>query len=113
MIRRLLPVAALMAGLALPAPARAHPGHEHKVMGTVSMRHENHVEVKAVDGKSAVFTLNADTKILRGKSRVKADDIKPGERIVVRATETKGKDGKQVLVATEVRLPPSSAGASR
>jgi hypothetical protein len=33
----------------------------------------------------------------------------PGERVVVTATETKAKDGKMILVATEIRLPAAVA----
>lgn len=104
---------ALVAALAIPAYARAHEGHAHKVMGTVAMRHENHVEVKATDGKTSMITLNEKTRILRGKARVKIDDIKPGERIVVTATQTKGNDGKATMVATEIRLGAAEPAARK
>lgn len=106
MIKRLTAGAVLFAALAFPTYARAHEG-PHKIMGTVSMRHDNHLEVKATDGKTSTITLNEKTKILRGKAT--ADDIKTGERIVVTATETKGKDGKTTMIATEVRLPEAVA----
>jgi hypothetical protein len=97
--------AALMtAGLLVPRYAGAHEGHAHKVMGTVATRHENHLEIKATDGKTLTITLNEKTKILRGRTKVKIEDIKDGERIVVSATETKGKDGTTTLVATQVTL---------
>jgi hypothetical protein len=83
------------------------------VMGTVAMRHENHLEVKATDGKTSTITLNEKTKILRGKTRVKVDEIKPGERIVVTARNTKGKDGKTTMVASEVRLGAADTTESR
>lgn len=105
MTRRFVVSAVLVATLAIPTYVRAHAGHAHKVMGTVAARHENHLEVDATDGKTSTITLNAKTKILRGKARVTADDIKPGERVVVTATETKGKDGKTTMIASEVRLP--------
>jgi hypothetical protein len=109
MSRRFVIGAALVAALAIPAYARAHEGHAHKVMGTVATLHENHLEVKATNGKSSTITLNDKTKILRGKTKVKAEDIKPGERVVVTATETKGKDGKTSMIASEVRLPEAVA----
>ena len=87
-----------------PDPRRPTQGHPHKVMGTVTTRHDNHLEVKAADGKTWAITLNDKTRILRGKTPVKADDIKAGERVVVTAMETKGKDGKATMAATEVRL---------
>jgi hypothetical protein len=44
-----------------------------------------------------------------GKAKAKVEDIKPGERVVVTATETEGKDGKTTMIATEVRLPEAVA----
>lgn len=113
MSRRFAIGAALVAALAVPAYVRGHEGHAHKVMGTVAVRHENHLEVKASDGKTSTVTLNEKTKILRGKTRVTVDEIKPGERIVVTATEMKGKDGKTSMVASEVRLGAADATASK
>jgi hypothetical protein len=82
----------------------AHPGHEHTIMGTVSMVHGTHLEVKATDGKTSVMAMNETTRVLRGTTKVKADAIKAGDRVVVTAVETKDKDGKTVVVAKEVRL---------
>jgi hypothetical protein len=109
MSKRFVIGAVLVAALAIPAYARAHEGDSHKVIGTVATLHENHLEVKATDGRSSTITLNAKTKILRGKTKAKAEDIKPGERVVVTATETKGKDGKTTMIASEVRLPDAVA----
>jgi hypothetical protein len=112
MRRRLIIGAALVVALVMPSYAGAHEGHPHKVMGTVTAKHENHLEVKSVDGKTASITLDENTKILRGKAKVTADDLTPGERVVVTTMEKKGADGKAVLIATEVRLgaaaPPKS-----
>ena len=87
----------------------AHEGHVHKIMGTVSMRHEFHLEVKATDGKTTVLTLTEKTKVKRGDTTATIDSIKPGERVVVTAVEAKGKDGKTVMVASEVRLAALAA----
>jgi len=96
----------LLVGLALTPAARvlAHPGHEHKVMGTVAVVHQNHIEVKATDGKTSMFTMNEKTRVIRGNAKVNADAIKIGERVVVTAIETKDKDGKVLMIANEVRL---------
>ena len=104
MYSRFVITAALAAVLAIPVDARAHEGHVHKVMGTVATRHENHLEVRATDGKNSTITLNEKTRILRGRTKATVEDIKPGERVVVTATETKGKDGRPSLIATEIRL---------
>ena len=114
MNKRLILAMALGAVLAIPVYVRAHEGHGHKVMGTVATRHENHLEVRAIDGKASMITLitlSEKTKILRGKDKVTRDDIKPGERVVVTATETKDKDGKATMIATEVRLGAANAPA--
>jgi hypothetical protein len=99
---------ALVAALAISRYAPAHDGHVHKVMGTVATLHENHLDVKATDGKISTITVTEKTKILRGTTKVRVGDIKPGERTVVTATETKSKDGKATLVATQIRLAAES-----
>lgn len=109
MTKRFVIGAALALALTVPAYLGAHEGHAHKVMGTVTTLHRNHLEVKATDGKSSTIRLNAKTKILRGKAKATAEEIKPGERVVVTATETKGKDGKTTMIASEVRLPEAVA----
>ncbi len=101
--------------LALTSAPRllAHPGHEHKILGIVSMVHENHLEVKATDGKTSLVTMNEKTRVLRGTAKVKADAIKAGDRVVVTAVEAKDKDGKAVMVATEVRLAAETKQAQQ
>jgi translation initiation factor IF-1 len=86
--------------LAVPALAVAHPGHAHKTMGVVTVIHENHLEVKDAEGKAITFTLDAKTRIRRGKIA----DIKTGDRVVVVSNESKGKDGKATVTVTEVQL---------
>jgi Cu/Ag efflux protein CusF len=113
MSRRFILGVTLVAALTIPGYALAHEGHAHKVMGTVAMSHENHLEVKATDGKTTMITLNEKTAILRGKTKVKVDEIKAGERVVVTATETKDKDGKVTMVASEVRLGAARATTSK
>jgi hypothetical protein len=113
MSRRLMMGAALIAALAAPPLARAHEGHAHKMMGTVAARHDNQLDVKAVDGKTATVTLNDKTIVMRGKTKVTADEIKPGERVVVTATEQKGADGKSMMLASEVRVAEASRPPSK
>ena len=62
----LIPI--LLVGLALIPAARAlaHEGHEHKLMGIVSTVTENHLEVKATDGKPSLVTMNEKTRVVRG-----------------------------------------------
>jgi hypothetical protein len=105
MMTRFVPILLFALALVPVTPVLAHPGHDHQIMGTVAVVHENRLEVKSADGKTtSVITLNEKTRIVRGSATVKTDAIKTGERVVVTAVETKGKDGKAVMVAKEVRL---------
>jgi hypothetical protein len=113
MTRRLLFTLMFAAMSVLPRYALAHEGHAHKVMGTVGTRHENHLEVNGTDGKTVTLTLSEKTRILRGKAKITADDIKPGERVVATYTETKGKDGKSTMNASEVRLGDSAPAKTK
>lgn len=110
MTRRIL-VSILAAAVLLAwSPAlSAHPGHGHKVLGTVSVVDGNHVEVKAADGKVTMHMLDAKTKVKRGKFVVKASDLKVGDRVVVVVAESKDKDGKAVMTVTEVQIGAAAA----
>ena len=103
----------LLAVVLASAPAWAHEGHAHKIMGTVSAIHDNHLEVKATDGKTATMTITEKTKVVRGKAVLKASDIRTGDRVVVTATETKGKDGKTSLVANQIQLGTAATPSAK
>ena len=51
---------ALAGALVVPTAARAHEGHAHKVMGTVSSVEGNNVMVKTADGKTVMVMLDAE-----------------------------------------------------
>jgi hypothetical protein len=99
-----LVAAALAALLLAPVSIAAHAGHAHKIMGTVSVIHENHLEVKDAKGKTVSVTLNDKTKIRRAKAVAKLGDLKVGDRVVVTTIETKDKAGKAVVTVTEVQI---------
>jgi hypothetical protein len=101
-------VLGLIMAFALSPTLSAHDGHDHKIMGVVSNVHENHLEVKAKDGKTSAITLNAKTKIVRGKSPLAVTDIKVGDRVVVNVG-----NGKEPLVAKEVQLGATTTTAKR
>jgi hypothetical protein len=101
----------LLLGLVLAPVVYAHEGHTHKIMGTVSAIHDNHLEVKATDGKTVAVTLNDKTSILRDKAILTAADIKVGDRVVIAATQTKDKDGKAEFIATQVKLGTATTAA--
>jgi hypothetical protein len=78
--------------LALGSSARlfAHEGHEHKVMGTVTMAAADHVMLKDRDGKDVTIKVTKDTKV-KAKPMIKVEEIKAGTRVVITAVEQKDK----------------------
>lgn len=105
MAKRLMASFIVAAALLAWAPAlSAHPAHEQKVMGTVSMVAADHVMVKTMDGKEATVHFTKDTKFLRAKKAMKASDIKVGMRVVIAAT-TDEKDEK--VIAKTIELGPA------
>jgi hypothetical protein len=97
--------------LLLPVAARAHEGHPHRFLGTVSAVQGGQLEVKLTDGKTAVFTLDAKTVIQQGRAKVDAKELKVGERVVVSALPVPS--GK-VMAAINVQLRvPAPAAATR
>ncbi len=104
---------ALLAAFALAlgvGTAWAHDGHAHSVMGTVSLRHESHLEVTTADGKKVAITVNDATKVVRGKEKLTLDALAVGQRVVVDVG-----NGKTPLIARQVKLgaaPKSVAAGS-
>lgn len=75
----------LALGWAAVTPVDAHPGHEHKVLGTVTMAASDHVMLKDEDGKDVTIHITSETKVLKGKETVKVEDIENGMRVAVTA----------------------------
>ncbi len=99
----------IAAALLLPGLAMAHPEHAaHKVMGTVTMVAADHVMIKATDGKEVTIGVNADTKVLSGKTAMKFADIKAGARIVATVASEKAP-----FTATEIAVGTSAATAQK
>jgi hypothetical protein len=87
--------------LALLAPvvARAHEGHAHKALGTVSAVNGDHVTVKTTDGKTITVMVDKKTAVTRGKEKLAADAVKVGERVSVDYMQE-----KDMLMAQAVKL---------
>jgi Domain of unknown function (DUF5666) len=94
-------LAGLLVGATLIAPMGptllAHQGHDHKVMGTVTAAAANHVVVKDKDGKSVTIQVTPETRI-KATPALKAEQIKPGTRVVVTASENKDKSMRAKVV---------------
>ena len=87
-------------------PVLAHPGHEHKVLGTVTMAAADHVMLKDKDGNAQTIQINGATKFVRAKKAMKAEDMKVGMRVVVTAATDRDDDK---LIATSIELGPVPA----
>lgn len=106
-IMRIVLMLGLVMGLA-PAGLMAHEGHDHTIMGTVTMAAPDHVMLKDKDGKTETVYLKADTKVTREKTAMKVADIKNGMRVVVTAV-TETNKGKERLVAKSIALGVTTA----
>jgi Domain of unknown function (DUF5666) len=95
-------VLAVMAA-AMPASLSAHPGHEHKLLGTVTAVAADQLTVKAKDGAAVTVHLDKDTKVSRDHKPAKAGDITTGMRVVVTAVTVKDR-GADRTVARRIEL---------
>lgn len=102
-------VAVALAGfLVAPALVRAHEGHAHKVMGTVSSVEGNNVMVKTADGKTVMVMLDAKTAVTRGRTKLTVAAVKVGDRVVA-----EGMEEKEMIMATTVKLGEVAATAKK
>ena len=99
----LLALATLVSGSG--AHLLAHEGHEHKVMGTVTMAAADHVMLKDKDGKDVTIKVTKDTKI-KAKPVIKVEAIKVGTRVVITVVE--GKDKSTTAKTIEVGAAPAA-----
>ena len=97
MSRRLFLAACL--SIVVSATTAAHPGHSHKVLGTIAKVDGKNVTVTGTDGKAVTFEVTNRTKLVRDpKTKGMFEELKAGMRAVV----TLG-DGEEANVATELR----------
>ena len=97
-------VALLALTLSSGSILRAHEGHDHTVMGTVTMAAADHVMLKTTDGKDMTIQVSRDTKVTRNRQAMKVQDIKAGTRVVVTAIEENEQmKAKDIQVGAEAR----------
>ena len=94
----------LALALLVPGVSVAHPGHDHKLMGTISSIDKNKVVVKTTEGKDMTFEITPLTTFKRGKQKGAQADLKNGMRVVVNIG-----DGVEPLKAKDVQY---SAGTT-
>ena len=98
----------LTLALVVPTVARAHDGHVHKVLGTVSSTDGKNLMVKTTDGKTVMVMMDAKTKITQGKTKVDAKSLKVGDRIVAEGVEE-----KEMIMATSVQVGTAPAATAK
>jgi hypothetical protein len=96
-------VCAALAVLVVAPVALAHPGHEHKLLGTVTMAGVDHLMLKDKDGNAQTVQIAPDTKFVRAGKPMKLTDVKVGMRIVATAVTDENDDK---LIAKVVELGP-------
>ena len=101
---------ALFAAFALSiVPALAHPGHDHKILGTVSMAAADHLMVKDKAGKDQTVHITKETKVLKDKKPAQVADIQTGMRVVVTAVTVKVDNAERLNAKTiELGAAPTS-----
>ena len=110
-MRKWIMVVVACVALLAPTVARAHEGHMHKALGTVSAIDGQHVTIKTTDGKSMVVMLDKETEITRGKEKLEASALKVGARLSVDYMEEKG-----MMMAHAIKLAtpaPAKAPAKK
>ncbi len=100
MTRRIVVTLLLTAGLlATPGASlvRAHEGHEHKVLGTVTMAAADHVMLKDKAGKEVTVYVTKATKVVKARQPMTMADVKSGMRVVITVVTEKVEDQPRAL----------------
>jgi hypothetical protein len=99
-------LAALVLAFLAPAVPFAHPGHDHKLLGTITAIDGNKIVMKTTDGKDATFQVNPLTAFKRDKAKGAQTELKVGMRVVVNVG-----DAKEPMKAKEVQYTSAAATA--
>lgn len=91
--------------LASAVSVLAHPGHTHKILGTVTAVTASSVDVLDRSNEKTTFAITKDTKIRVGKVAGTVSDVRTGLRIVVEAEE----EEDERFVALTIQLPERPA----
>ena len=96
----------LALSLLVPVVPMAHPGHDHKLMGTISSIDKNKIVMKTTEGKDMTFEIVPTTSFKQGTKRGMQADLKAGMRVVVNVG-----DGVEPLKAKDVQysVPTTTA----
>lgn len=100
--------AVLALSLLAPVTSLAHPGHDHKLMGTISSIDKNKVVMKTTEGKDMTFEITPTTTLKHGTAKGVQADLKAGMRVVVNVG-----DGVEPLKAKEVQYSTPATTAKK
>ena len=100
--------ALLALSVLVPAVPMAHPGHDHKLMGTISSIDKNKVAMKTTEGKDMTFEVTPTTKFKSGAKKGAQTELKVGMRVVVNVG-----DGVEPLKAKEVQYSAQTTTAKQ
>jgi len=92
--------AVLALSFLIPAVPMAHPGHDHKVMGTISSIDKDKVVVKTTEGKDATVEILPSTTFKTGTKKGAQADLKVGMRIVASGPEGEPLKAKEIQYST-------------
>ena len=99
MHRLLSTIVAALVVFGLGSSALAHEGHDHKVLGTVTMAAADHVMLKDREGKDVTVMVGKATRV-KSTPAMKVEELKVGTRIAITATMDKNK----VLTAKTIEV---------
>jgi hypothetical protein len=85
-------------------PVFAHPGHDHKIMGTIAAITGDSVTVRTTKGQERTFEMTAKTTLLRGKQPGDRAELVVGLRVIVNVG-----DGREPLKAKSVQYSAPAA----
>lgn len=88
--------AVLALSLLVPTASMAHPGHEHKTMGTIASVDGAKLVVKPVEGKDVTFEMTPTTVFKMGTKKGAQADLKAGMRVVVVTAGETEKQAKEI-----------------
>ena len=100
----------LALSLFIPSLALAHPGHEHKLMGTITSNDKNKIVIKTTEGKDATFEVTPTTTYKHGTAKGTLAELKAGMRVVASGEEAKG---NEPMKAKEVQYSAPAATATQ
>ena len=109
----IIAVAVIGAALLAPRFARAHDGHDHTVMGTISSIDGTNLMVKTADGKQTMVMMDAKTKITQGTTKVDVKALKVGDRVVASGPEDKGMISAETVKVGGAPAAPAKAAAAK